>query len=155
MIRRAGCRFENLLPEMPIHIFKPEPQGSQMVALVPCEGFSARGIALTLNRSGEEPGLMFFPVITPPQGIGMMYTPGFLRWDAGAKTLIATEGSDMCPDLLRQYTYRYRDNTGLRSGAIVNWVLMKVEVAHSSCGSNNKWMTYWEAPIFPDLPRPN
>ena len=125
-----------------------------MVALVPCEGFSARGIALTFNLR-EQPSLMFFPVITYPQGVGMMYNPGFLRWDADTKTLIATEGSDVCPDLLRQYTYRYRDNTGLRGGAIVNWVLLKVEIAHNPCDGKPKWSMYWEAPEFPELPKPN
>lgn len=155
LIRRADCRLDHVLQERSIHVFRPAT--SRMMALVPCFGIAAtRSIALTFLHPGNEPRLMVFPVMSYPDGIGLTHMPGFLEWNAESNTLTAILLSDMCPDLARRYIYRHQ-NLGSREGAPLSWVLLKTEIAKNACGSSTPqgWITYWEAPEFPELPKPN
>jgi hypothetical protein len=149
-IKSEGCILEHVLPEIPVHIFRADTNGSnRIVALIPCAGFGAFSRAFIFYNQWRQPNPMVFPIVEYEQGIGMTFTPGLMEWNARDQLLVATKTSDMCPDMWLRYTYRF-DHKAEHRKRPVSWILLKAEAAQNACeGKHEGWVSFFEAPALP------
>jgi hypothetical protein len=144
-IARTDCRLEDgFLRDFPAVLFRPSPLHLGM-ALVPCPGFTPSSYAFLFESNARtEPRLLYFPVISLPQGFSASYRPGLMRWYPDTKQLIATGHTDMCGSVVARHTYQPG------GGELNGFALTKVEVM-PACAVPETWKPYWDATAWPKV----
>jgi hypothetical protein len=139
-LAKVHCGHADWLSQIPITIFRPTEQAAP-VALVPCGRIVARSRAFVFDRNGQEPRPLGFVVFADPAGFAVSLTPGWLQWDAQAKTLTALQATDICPSKAMRLTYRFTDARHEEE-----WRLTKAERSDTACGrpEPDGWQVVWE-----------
>jgi hypothetical protein len=110
------------------------------MALVPCGGISLHHIAFMFDRSiRAEPSLMLFPVMAHGGGFSATEGAGVMKWDPAAKTLIATQTTDLGGSPIARHTYLHG------GGQLNGFALVKVERGKQGFNGGEDWQTLWEA----------
>lgn len=149
------CINDESLRHLPALLFRAPLNGasSGLMLLATCESVVAHSYILRFLSPSSEPEIMSFPIMSFPAGFGATRSPGFLEWNAESQTLTARQGSDVCPDVIRRYTYQLGFNLRDRD-ALPSWRLLKVEDAPFKCIDDVKWEVVWEAAHWPVPQRP-
>lgn len=139
-LAKVHCGHADWLAQIPITIFRPTERAAP-VALVPCGRIVARSRAYVFDRKGQELRPLGFVVFADPAGFAVSLTPGWLQWDAQAKTLTALQATDICPSKAIRLTYRFTEARHEEE-----WRLTKAERGDKACGrlEPDGWQVIWE-----------